>query len=243
MEQERHAGGQQLNGEQVAEWLMRHPGFLHQHPDVLMALDVPCTVPAGTVSLIQRKLRLLDGQLQQEHDQIQVLQARGALNRQQLQGVMSELSALVALHDPVALMAGFTDCLRVHFHADQVHFHLFTDQALPGPAIAGMSVDRADSRMRNLFAELFNVGRPLCGSLTEEYRQTLFGERAGRIRSTLLIPVGRSWEGLLALASEDVDRYQQGLLLDLLNGLTGIVAVRLEDALGLGQGHANDAGD
>jgi len=239
MEPGKHEPDSHLSGEAVAEWLSRHPTFLHRHPDVLAALDIPCEAPAGTVSLIQHKLRLLDGQLQQEHDQIQALQARGALNRQQLQEVMGELAGLVEEQAPAVLFAGFAACLETHFHADALHFHLFTDHPPPGPAIAGLSLYGANGRMRNLFAQLFNVGRPLCGSLSEEYRQTLFGERAGAIRSTLLVPVCRSWEGLLVLGSEEVDRYQQGLLLDLLSGLTGVVAARLEAGLGL----ANDAGD
>ncbi len=239
MQHGKHHPDIMLNAGEVAEWLLRHPMFLHQHPDVLEVLDIPCVTPAGTVSLIQHKLRLLDGQLQQEHDQIQALQARGALNRQQLQEVMRVLAGLVAEQEPAALMSGFMEGLKRHFHADQAHFHLFTDAPAAAAPIAGLRRDRAHGQMRNLFAQLFNVGKPLCGSLSEAYLRILFGERAGAIRSTLLVPVCRSWEGLLVLGSESGDRYQQGLLLDLLSGLTGVVAARIEDILGLATEHGH----
>lgn len=56
-----------LRPEQVADYLLEHPQFLHQNPLLLAALDLPKSVGDNTVSLHARQAQLL----RQDNDRLQ----------------------------------------------------------------------------------------------------------------------------------------------------------------------------
>jgi uncharacterized protein YigA (DUF484 family) len=68
-----------------------------------------------------------------------------------------------------------------------------------------------------VFATFFESGRPRSGHIRENQRDYLFGTDGAQVGSTVLLPVGdRASLGLLAIASQDSERYKPTMSTDFL---------------------------
>jgi uncharacterized protein YigA (DUF484 family) len=63
-----------------------------------------------------------------------------------------------------------------------------------------------------LFEGVFRTGRPQCGRLSLEQARVLFSDSACPAVSAALIPLdGEIWRGLLAVGSQDPERFHSGV--------------------------------
>jgi hypothetical protein len=184
----------------VVEWLRRHPDFLERHPGVLTELDVP--VEPGAASLLQRQVQLLRDDNQRLKRQLQHLSGVAGENERLMQRLHALSLQLVSAGDLAALFARLEEGLRTDFRADAVC--LLTDPAEPVGTDHALARSAPDPRPEWL-AELLADGRPLCGRLTRDKREAVFGEAGTALGSAALVPL--SERTLLAIGAESDQRF------------------------------------
>lgn len=197
-------GGTPLDDETVADFLRQHPEFLARHPELLSELRVPHSPGGGAVSLIERQVAVLRernqrlearlGELLQtardnERTGVQLLAlGRGLLEAESLDGV-------------VALVR---ETLLSEFAADEVVFRLIDTEDGHHVEQDPQRFVRPTDPSISPFDDFLRRGEPVCGDVTPQQQEALFGDAAGAIGSSALVPLrsGRAL-GLVGLASRD----------------------------------------
>lgn len=205
----------------IAAYLLQHPDFFHQHPEVLEALDIPHETGAA-VSLVQRQVSLLRSQADKYRRQLEDLVAIARENDSLNNRLHRLVLALIDATTLEELLATLQDQLRDQFQADAVELKLFSTNELKQQAEQGESGPA-------LFKEFMAKGRPRCGSLAEGQLSFLFGVQAAETRSVALIPLSTDLlEGVLAIGSHDRERFHAGKGLDFLKRLGEVVSHALQ---------------
>ncbi|WJW75578.1 DUF484 family protein [Thiohalobacter sp. IOR34] len=218
-----------LSAEQVEDFLRRHPQFLAERPALLAELDVPHPTD-GAVSLIERQIGVLREQNRQYRRKLLELVEIGRSNDALLTNLHRLTLALMRCSTLEETIAVLHDHLGSEFGADAV-----------GLRLAGLDPERGVPRTRHLdpddpalaaFERFFQQVRPLCGQLSPEQLDYLFGELADGIRSAALIPLGETAEyGLLAVGNSDPDYYHPAMDTELLAKLSELVSCALQPHL------------
>lgn len=193
-----------LRAEDVAAYLHRHPDFFEQYSDLLAHLVIPHPHHGRAISITERQMLALRDRNRTLEGKLVELVQFGEDN-----DVISERMHRLA----VALVAATTlvGALRA------VHFQLREDFAVPHVAVclwdrpAGLdgalpSYVVVDDTVQVLGETL---GQAYCGTTQGFETVRWFGEAAGRIKSQALIALHHNGEvvGLLALGSEEADRF------------------------------------
>ena len=126
------------------------------------------------------------------------------------------------------LQAALRTHLRDEFGADAVRFLLFpADPPAPPAPAEGAEAQSVDPQVSD-FLGFLAAGRPLCGPLHAEQLRTLVPEEAERVRSAALIPVEAGPVlGILAIGSEDPERFRPAMATDFLRQLGEIIGHKL----------------
>ena len=88
-----------------------------------------------------------------------------------------------------------------------------------------------------LFQRLLSAGKPYCGQLKPEQLEALFGEQAGEVASTALMPLsrrnggGQGDLGLIAIGSYERNRFHSGVDTAFLDRMSEIIAATLQGHL------------
>ncbi len=202
--------GTQPTAEAVADFLARHPEFLHQHPDLLAALVIPH--PSGSaVSLIERQVQLLRERHASAQRQLRQL-VEVARDNDRLAERMHRLA--LALLDCATLddVIGAVDTkLSGAFEADRVALLLFDDR-VSGPTLEHARWLSARSPELTEFENILNSRKPICGRLTTAQLDCLFGPEPATVGSAVVIPLAEAEPfGLLGIGSRDAERFQHGM--------------------------------
>lgn len=199
----------------VAAYLLAHPRFLEEHPDVLAALELPHDSGAA-VSLVERQLRILREQSNRYRRQLEELVSVARENDTLSRRLHRLILALIDAREFDEVADALQDELRDQFRADAVELKLFSVNDLenhaaePGPAL-----------FRNFMAQ----GRPSCGPLDGPQLEYLFGSQAGETGSAALIPLHTpGLAGVLAIGSRDRERFHPGKSVDFLRRLGEVVS-------------------
>lgn len=207
--------------EQVASFLLAHPRFLEENPEVLMALEVPHRA-GQAVSLVERQVMALRERLRAlERRYREVLGI--AEENDRLRARLHALTLkLVAAGDRGHFFSALQDSLRSDFKADRVAYKLFDADVQ----------DPSDVDQREVLAPYIDAAQPHCGQLPDAARGVLFGHDAEAIGSVVLLPlIGRRWAGILAVASRDPQRFTDGMAVDFLAHLAEITSAILEHSM------------
>lgn len=191
----------------IVRYLSAHPEFFNRHPELVETLRIPHPCQPA-VSLLQHQVRVLRERNAQLHGKleewVEVARENGDLigRLQRLTLVLIEASGLAEM------LTGIEGVLRAEFKAEYTLLCL-TPGAQPADWEHAMILSPA---AQTLFGPLLSSGRPLCGRLTRQQTQALFGELASRIASAALVPLrGERWQGLLAVGSQAEERFQPGM--------------------------------
>ncbi len=199
--------------QEVAEYLMAHPNFFAEHPELLSSISIPH--PSGSAtSLVERQLAVLreqNGDLDRRlHELVAV-----ARENDQLSERMHELAiALIGARTLQQVLSVVRRSMVEEFAADRAVIRV-------GHRLAGGAEDPlgdpdifvgAEDPGLKLFEDLFKNGRPECGRIQSSKVHYLFGEASQQVGSTALIPLtGEGWRGLLAVGAAEPDRFQPGM--------------------------------
>jgi len=203
----------------VVAYLQTHPDFFQRNPDVLAELHVS-HVTGGAVSLIEHQVGVLRRQLETERNRLGHLISRA----RDYESLSNRLHGLVLQIIPAVDLAQLRrvleDALSREFSAEAVTLKLFPIDPAPD--------DGKTDPLTREFLEFLDREHALCGPLTEDKNQVLFGGLGAGVRSAALVPVrspGRS--GVLAIGATDPDRFKPDMGTDLLDRLGEIVSGKL----------------
>lgn len=223
-------------GEQgVADYLRRHPDFFEDKPTLLADLRVPHA--AGTaVSLVERQVSVLREGNASLQDQLEGL-IQVARENDKLNNLLHKLTLrLIDCDNLSGLLAMIDARLRRDFSADLATVCLLSSPQEKALAISPEFVRDADA-FCGLFQRLLSAGKPYCGRLKAEQLDALFGEQAGEIGSTALLPLsrrnggGQGELGLLAIGSFERNRFHSGVDTAFLERMSEIIAATLQGYL------------
>ncbi|MEJ2383807.1 MAG: DUF484 family protein [Xanthomonadales bacterium] len=210
----------------VASYLRKHTDFLTEHPDLLEQLELQHG-SGSAVSLIERQVEQLRTANADLRDRLNRLVNVAAENEQ----LMSRLHRLTLELMPIEAPGAFFDrlghALRDDFGIEVLSLCLFDPAAAADAGDDVFAVTREDAAL-DPFRKLLDDGQALCGRLSESKLGFLFGARAEQVRSTALVPLGlQGRDGLMALGSEDPDRFFPGMGTLFLGLLADVIAARL----------------
>ncbi|MDX1454631.1 MAG: DUF484 family protein [Gammaproteobacteria bacterium] len=194
-----------LTAEEIVAFLDTHPEFLEQHPELVAKLVIPHQA-GSAVSLIEKQVEILRNQNRTlERKLIDLIEVARA-NDAAVERIHQLMLSLMDANDLPDLLHNMQDRLRHRFGADAVTLLMFRgdpDKVEFGP------VRRVDfDSMQQEFQQVFTTGKPVVGRLRPQQLEILFGDAAGSIGSSALLPLGtRGSLGLLGIGAESEDQF------------------------------------
>lgn len=215
----------------VADHLQRHPDFFLRYPELLLSLEIPHEPGPNVASLVERQVALLRKKMQRLQHDLEQREVRASQERVLMEGLQRSLSKLLVISDPVRGYQLLAKFLKSDFAADELRVFVFRDGA-GMETVPGLKFMARNAKLKYLFIELLNRNKPLCGSLQEEHVRLLFQAAAGHISSTILLPLRLAdAEVLVAVGSQEQNRYGRGFELELLQFLFAVFGTWLEQVL------------
>ena len=212
----------------VQDYLERNPDYFIDYPEALDPLDVRhASGPA--VSILEQQVRRLMDRVEDSEDRMRKLLQLAGENERLMTRLHSLTLELLGCGDFGAFMETLNNRLLTDFNTDQVRLAVFDDVAaeLPGTLI----INRQDGHW-DAFDSVLKDGRTRIGRISRAKMTLLFDEEAENMRSVALIPVTDSLDeeavlGLLAIASNDRDRFFPGMGTLFLDLLANVISQRL----------------
>jgi hypothetical protein len=220
---------QPLTADDVAAFLAEQPDFFQQNPDVLEALSLN-NAPEGTISLAQRQVENLRSKSRQLHEQLHALLENAHSNTELQDRIHRLCLSLMDSRNLNDLLALLISELKQEFLAEFVSVKLFTtEQRHYEISDLDDNVEQlalSDNRL-SAFDTVLSKQQPICGRLTKAQKDILFGDFAESVNSVACLPLSDETDvGLLAIASQDVNRFHSDMGTVYLSFLSHVV-VRL----------------
>ena len=216
-----------ISEQQVEEFLRRNPEFFEDHMALLAQLRLPH--PSGpAVSLIERQVSVLREQNQAYKRKLMELVQVGRDNDKVNRNLHALTLALLPRETLAQVVDALLESLIRAFKATEVALRL---ASLPSGLARPPQVDLLSRRDTGLdpFQSFMQAARPLCGRLKTEQIDYLFGDNASRIASAALIPLGNDCSlGMLAIGSDDSNRFHPGMDTLFLRNLGELASAALE---------------
>ena len=213
----------QVSRDDIASFLQANPSFFDDHPALLRDLVIPHD-SGDAVSLLERQANLLREENDRIKRQFNEL-IRLATENERLNRKIHELAvALVDAPGPQAIFRVLESRLTEDFDAHRVGALVFAEPAFVDSGELSQFVG-AKADFRQHFAQALGGGKAVCGNLPAEQRSALFG--AGEFPgSAVIMPLlGKQWQGVLVIASNDPRRFEPGMSTDFLDYLRDVVTL------------------
>ncbi len=190
-----------MNADDIARYLKDHPKFFEDYSDLLEQLYIPHPHGDRAISITERQMITLREKARQLETKLAELIRFGEENDGISEKVHRLSVALAGAADAEAVLAA-------------LYAHLGDDLAVPhvalrlwGAAQANLTECAEVGEQTRIFAA--GLAPPFCGPNAGFEAATWFGEGGEHVRSVALIALRREAEtvGLLALGSEDVQRF------------------------------------
>ncbi len=196
--------------ERLADYLLNHPDFFERHRELLPRLRLPVE-DGRTVSLVERQLQSLRGQVEQQQKRLAELIRLAEDNDRLQQRLLRFACQMLAAQETQDRTRSMRQRIQQEFGLDQV------------------IVKRRRGLEASALDPLFELQKARCGRLTETQRELIFGDAAPQIRSCAVIPLrGVAAPALLAFGSADEHRFHPGMGTEFLTRLGDIVTSALE---------------
>lgn len=223
----------------IEDYLRKHPEFFQERDDLLTKITLPHGSGAA-VSLIERQVAVLREQSRNYRRQLQGLIQIARTNDELIARLQQLTLRLLDSRDIEDILDALEHSLRVDFHADAATLALFGDLPESGAGLRAREFLRVeiftdDSGCRDL-RKMLTGDQPVCGTLDRECLSTLFGNRAGDIASTALLPLtadstSNASLGVLAIGSGNEDRFKPEMGTTYLKHLGEVLGRRLGPCL------------
>jgi uncharacterized protein YigA (DUF484 family) len=211
--------------DQVVDHLLAHPEFFERHPGVLARLRLPHQRGTAAVSLVERQMLVLRERHASLEHRLHELIENGRANDTIADRMHRMTRRLLRARDAGSVIVAVETSLREDFGASR-WVTLLTDtawSALAGRPDTSVRVVPRDSPELKPFETFFESGRPRSGHVRDSQREYLFGA-GGDVGSAALIPLGeRASLGLIAVASNDTERFVPTMSTDFLQRIGELV--------------------
>jgi len=198
---------EKLAGHEVAAWLRRHPEFLKQFPDLALTLMVPRD-DGPTASLASYQLDVLRDKNRELSRRLGDLAHTAQVNERLAVRTHQLALALMKQDSAAGTLRAMAASLEEDFAGDMVR--LVVHAPVEGLEQASwLQVVPAGSPLLRPFDDCLKDGEPICGRLQPEKNAVLYGDRAGEIQTTALLPLPGI--GLIAVGSHDPNRFYPGM--------------------------------
>lgn len=191
----------------VAAYLKCHPEFLNDYPELAAQLKLPREQgPVASLAMYQLQgLRDKNAELERR---LVELAAIATENETLMMRVHALTVALLRANTIEVTARSVVAKLSEDFHTDQVRLLLFGKHpSLPRADWLQQIPEGPDALPE--FTEFLRLKEPVSGRLGPEKLTRLFGAEAGKVRSAAMMRLGDS--GILAIGSNDPDRFQPGM--------------------------------
>lgn len=189
-----------MKADDVAAYLKEHPEFFEQYAEIVADVFIPHPHGGRAISIGERQILTLRERAKQLENKLGELIQFGEENDAIGEKVHRLTLALIVARDVPALLhaAGFN--LREDFAVPHVALRIWH------PDAAGDTPEFSATDATQAFAA--GLLHPHCGPLAMADTADFFGEAAPLLKSWAYVPLrGRDTFGLLALASEDAQRF------------------------------------
>jgi uncharacterized protein len=214
-----------VDSAQVAQYLKERPEFFEQYADLLAEINIPDPHGGRAIPLTERQISSLREKCRKLEVKLRELIECGEAND----------SILERLHR-LALALMISQRTETLLHA--LYFHLREDFAVPhvalrlwnAPSPPALPEFEAVSEEARTFAEA--LSHPRCGPHSAAGTLDWFGEDAPHLKSFAYVELrGEKCRGLLALASEDAERFYPSMGTLYLKRLGELLSAALERCL------------
>ena len=216
----------QLAEDQIADFLVAHPDFFERHGAVLARIKLPHQRGSAAISLVERQVLVLRDRHAVLERKLHELIENGRTNDAIADRMHRLTRRLLRARDAAGVLAGLETSLREDFGASRwVLLAVDPTLASLGNVHSGhvRVVPRGSPELK-IFETFFESGRPRSGQIRDTQRDYLFGGEGSQVGSTVLIPLGdRAGLGILAIASNDTERYLPTMSTDFLVRIGEIV--------------------
>ena len=221
---------QGLDEQQVIDYLMEHPDFFKENAPLLADMEIPHEA-GGAVSLIERQVSIL--REKNKHfeaklrDMVDAVHDNQRLNHS-LQRLAINLFMVDGLDDVIGTVL---DELRNQLDSEFTVIKLMTADKSLLKKQSQRYIKSDDKRLQS-FSRLIDEKRIQCGRLTEDQIHFLFGDEADKVASGAVIPLSNAETfGVLALGSQDEQRYHPGMGTEFLQQLSSLVSAAIKSHL------------
>lgn len=210
----------------VADYLERHADFFERHQAVLARLVLPHVRGTASVSLVERQVEVLRERQSQSDARLAEFIEVARANEQLAQKLHTFTRRLLRAHDLLEILAQIEASLREDFDASLARLVLVREQSIEGASATRFlrCVSAEDPILRS-FESLFAIGKPRCGQVRDMQRDYLFSDEANDVGSVALVPLGANGSlGLLAVGSNERDRFHPGMSTDFLARMSELIS-------------------
>lgn len=190
-----------MKAEDVADYLKAHPEFFEQYADMLAEVSIPHPHGGRTISISERQIVSLREKSKQLETKLREIIDFGEENDAIGEKIHRLTMALLGTRDVAGALSAIYLSLREDFAVPHVVLRVWRSGAATDLAeFAPVSASTRD------FAA--SLSQPHCCAHAMVDTATLFGEAAQHLRSFSYVPLRDAGVfGLLALASEDPQRF------------------------------------
>jgi hypothetical protein len=221
---------QELDEQQVIDYLIGHPDFFKQNALLLADMQIPHE-SGGAVSLIERQVSILRERNRQFEarlrDMVDAVHDNQRLNNS-LHRLAVNLFMADGLDDVIAIVM---EELRSQLDSEFTVIRLLSDDGKLLKNQPERYLPGNDPKLE-LFPRLIDEKRIQCGRLSEEQINFLFGDEADKVASGAVAPLcDTDTFGILALGSQDEQRYHPGMGTEFLQQLSDLVSAAVKHHL------------
>jgi uncharacterized protein YigA (DUF484 family) len=212
-----------LEAEDVARYLKDHPEFFEEHANLLTDITIPHPHGGRTISLAERQLLALRDKNTLLESKLRELIQFGEENDTLGERVHRFGLALLTATSLESCLQAIYYNLREDFAVPHVTLRLWDGNEPP----ADLPELSATSKELRVYAE--SLTNPSCGPHALYETGSWFGEDNGRLKSFAMVALRSEHAfGLLVLASEDPQRFYQGMGTLYLKRIGELVSVALK---------------
>lgn len=219
---------QTLTASQVEEYLLQHPGFFHEHLNLLEKLTIPH--PSGeAVSLITKQLELFRSKHRELENQLSDLIDTARENDNSFNRMHKLTIAMLEASTLKELISSLDSVLVNYFMTDFVAVRIFKNQSIR--TVANLFI-YPDSENTKPFSKELSSKQPKFGLPTLDQAKILFADMALEVKSCAIIPIiiGDA-EGILAIGSREQGRFHYSMGSLFLMQMGELVGTRLNSLL------------
>lgn len=216
-----------ISDNDVINYLSNNTDFFIRHPEQLESLKVN-NKNGKVASLINHQVNVLKERNNQLKTRLSTLIGYAEENEKTMSQVFELTLQLSQISHVANVTKHFARFVKQSFDSDFFKIVIPNYEKLE-TSTSVLCVDDQDSYAK-VFAEFSKTNSPICGRLKKEKLEFIFGAKANKIGSTVILPIGkRAEKGLLVFASFDESRFNPDMSTDLLARLTQILDRKLKN--------------